>query len=44
MGEAMIIVTNSDVELLMRRYDKNRDGKISFMEFIQEIIPSIKIY
>eukprot|EP00826_Nyctotherus_ovalis_P020135 TRINITY_DN1629_c0_g1_i6.p1 TRINITY_DN1629_c0_g1~~TRINITY_DN1629_c0_g1_i6.p1 ORF type:complete len:440 (-),score=96.24 TRINITY_DN1629_c0_g1_i6:142-1461(-) len=30
-----------DVELLMERYDKDRDGKISFSELLQEITPSV---
>ena len=31
--------TDSEVSILIDRYDKNRDGRISYSEFIDEILP-----
>ena len=30
---------NEDVQLLLSRFDKNKDGKISFEEFVSELTP-----
>lgn len=34
-----IIPTTSDLISLMKRYDKNRDGKVTFSEFMSEMTP-----
>ena len=34
-----IIPTTSDLINLMKRYDKNRDGKVTFSEFVSELTP-----
>ena len=34
-----IYASNSELLNLMRRYDKNQDGKISYSEFVQELTP-----
>jgi Ca2+-binding EF-hand superfamily protein len=31
--------TDSEITWLIDRYDKNRDGRISYSEFIDEILP-----
>ena len=31
--------TEKEIESLVSRYDKNKDGKISYSEFAQEITP-----
>lgn len=32
-------VSNRDLKCLMERYDKNRDGRVSYSEFVQEVTP-----
>jgi Ca2+-binding EF-hand superfamily protein len=34
-----VAVTHKDLLSLMERYDKNRDGRVSYSEFVQEITP-----
>jgi len=34
-----IFATKTDLENLVKRYDKNEDGKVSYGEFISEITP-----
>jgi len=35
-------ITTKDAELIMKRYDKDCDGKISFSEFLHEVVPPYK--
>lgn len=32
-------VTDNEVSTLMEKFDKDRDGKISYSEFMEEILP-----
>jgi Ca2+-binding EF-hand superfamily protein len=32
-------VSNRDLKCLMDRYDKNKDGRVSYSEFVQEVTP-----
>ena len=32
-------LTNKEIELLMDRFDKNKDGMIDYKEFLSEILP-----
>lgn len=34
-----IYVSDRDVNTLMEKFDKDKDGKISYSEFMEEIIP-----
>jgi len=34
-----IYITGEDLKNLMERYDKNKDGRVSFSEFLQEVSP-----
>ncbi|CAG9325661.1 unnamed protein product [Blepharisma stoltei] len=34
-----IFVNRKDLEALMQRYDKNKDGRVSYSEFVQEVTP-----
>ena len=35
-------ISNDDMELIMKRYDKNNDGKITLSEFLKETIPNYR--
>jgi len=35
------MMPEQSIDLLMARYDKDKDGRISFSELLQEIVPSI---
>lgn len=39
LNDYEIIPTTSDLINLMKRYDRNRDGKVSFTEFLNEMTP-----
>ena len=39
LDENKIFPTVKDLKYLMQRYDKNRDGRVSLTEFIQEVTP-----
>ncbi|CAG9319367.1 unnamed protein product [Blepharisma stoltei] len=39
LGDYGIYVTRKDVENLMERYDKDRDGRVSYSEFLNEVTP-----
>ena len=39
LNDYNIIPTSSDLINLMKRYDKNRDGKVTFSEFLSELTP-----
>ena len=41
MNSTMNFVTDIDMKLIMKRYDKNNDGKITFQEFLEEVNPVI---
>ena len=37
-----MFLSENDLNLLMDRLDSNVDGKVSYLEFIQEIMPKTK--
>lgn len=37
--ENKFISTSKEIELLLCRFDKDKDGKITFNEFLEEILP-----
>jgi len=39
MEEKGCKVSSRDLKCLMERYDKNRDGRVSYSEFVQEVTP-----
>lgn len=39
LAEHGIFPTNKDLINLMKRYDKNQDGKVTYSEFVQELTP-----
>jgi Ca2+-binding EF-hand superfamily protein len=39
LGRHGVFATTKDLESLMDRYDKNRDGMVSYSEFVQEVTP-----
>jgi len=39
LREAGNFVSSKDLEMLMERYDKNKDGKVSYSDFMNEIAP-----
>ena len=43
MITAKFSISNEDIELLLERYDKDNDGKISLKEFMSEITPIIEV-
>jgi len=43
MNKSMNFISDNEAELILKRYDKNKDGKVSFAEFLREITPSIGI-
>ncbi len=34
-----VYVSNKDIQVLLSRYDKNNDGRVSYSEFCNEILP-----
>jgi Ca2+-binding EF-hand superfamily protein len=42
MDKEQIFVSEKDVVLLINRFDKDEDQKVSYVEFIQEIAPKSK--
>ena len=34
-----IFPTENEISMLVDRYDRNRDGRISYEEFMEELIP-----
>lgn len=34
-----VYVSNKDIQVLLTRYDKNNDGRVSYSEFCNEILP-----
>lgn len=39
LNEYAIFATTNDLVNLVKRYDKNADGKISYSEFLNEMTP-----
>jgi Ca2+-binding EF-hand superfamily protein len=39
LAEHGVFPTNKDLLNLMKRYDKNQDGKVTYSEFINELTP-----
>ena len=39
LAENKIFVTDSELESLVARYDHNCDGRISYSEFVSELVP-----
>lgn len=39
LEEHEFFATNKELDLLFERYDKDKDGKVSYGEFISEISP-----
>jgi len=37
-----VFLSDNDLNLLMDRLDSNIDGKVSYLEFIQEVTPKTK--
>jgi hypothetical protein len=42
MDKENIFVSEKDVVLLVNRFDKDEDQKISYVEFLQELTPKSK--
>ena len=34
-----VYLTNGEVSALLLKFDKNRDGKVSYLEFLEELLP-----
>jgi len=34
-----VYVSSKDIQVLLTRYDKNNDGRVSYSEFCNEILP-----
>ena len=39
LNEHGIVTSDKDLLILMDRYDKNKDGRVSYSEFVQEMTP-----
>ena len=39
LAENQVFVSDSELESLVARYDHNCDGRISYSEFVQELVP-----
>lgn len=39
LAESGFYATEAEITLLMNRYDTNRNGRVSYAEFMEEIIP-----
>ena len=44
MEAASYYTSDQEIELLLDRYDKNRDSRISFKEFTDELAPKLATY
>ena len=39
MDDHRFFASNKELDLLIDRYDKNKDGRVSYSEFVREVAP-----
>lgn len=43
MGKFSITLTEAELDCLLRKYDSNRDGRVSYLEFLTQLMPEGRV-